>query len=53
MLERDFDNCNALEGMLLSEIFEHLTSLGGLWSLYEYICHGVILGIVNVLIKGV
>ena len=35
LLERDYDNVNALEGMLLSEIFDHLTALGGLWAFYQ------------------
>ena len=30
LLERDFDGVNALESMLLSELFDHFVSLGGL-----------------------
>ena len=41
LLERDFDGVNALEGMLMSEIFDHLTSLGGLSKIYQILMSNV------------
>ena len=37
LLERTYETANSLEGMLLTEVFEHLCSFGGLLRVYEFV----------------